>query len=91
MKERNSNLDSLNGKITRIVYKHDTVTLNEHGMFNVRHICSVERLINVILLNEQYELRQMSTDNKAWYRVFNPWTGSSASSGNYYIRVIYFE
>ena len=91
MKERNSNLDSLNGKITRIVYKHDTVTLNEHGMFNVRHICSEERLINVILLNEQYELRQMSTDNKAWYRVFNPWTGSSASSGNYYIRVIYFE
>lgn len=81
----------LNGKLTRIVYKHDTVTLNEHGMFNVRHICSDERLINVILLNEQYELRQMSTDNKAWYRVFNPWTGSSVSSGNYYIRVIYFE
>lgn len=96
--ELNSNLTDveesvagLNGKITRIVYKHDTVTLNEHGMFNVRHICSDERLINVILLNEQYELRQMSTDNKAWYRVFNPWTGSSVSSGNYYIRVIYFE
>ena len=87
----NSNLIGLNGKITRIVYKHDTVTLNEHGMFNVRHICSDERLINVILLNEQYELRQMSTDSKAWYRVFNPWTGSSVSSGNYYIRVIYFE
>lgn len=81
----------LNGKLTRIVYKHDSVTLNEHGMFNVKHICSDERLINVILLNEQYELRQMSTDSQAWYRVFNPWTGNSVTSGNYYIRVIYFE
>lgn len=60
-------------------------------MISVRSICPDDKLINVILLNEQYEIRQITTDNQVFYRIFNTWTGNSVSTGNYYVKVIYVE
>lgn len=66
-----------------------TVSPNQYGMVEFRGICPDNKLINVIILNEQYELRQMSSDNRIYYRIFNPWTGSSPSSGRFTFKVIY--
>ena len=66
-----------------------TVSPNQYGMVEFRSICPDNKLINVIILNEQYELRQMSSDSRIYYRIFNPWTGNNPSSGNFTFKVIY--
>lgn len=80
----------LNGNL-KIKQTYATLGVSQHGMIHVRNICPDDKLINVILLNEQYEIRQVTTDNQVFYRIFNTWTGSSVSTGNYYVKVIYVE
>lgn len=80
----------LNGNL-KIKQTYATLGVNEHGMISVRSICPDDKLINVILLNEQYEIRQITTDSQVFYRIFNVWTGNSVSTGNYYVKVIYVE
>ena len=81
------NGSSLNSKLVK--QTQVTVSPNQHGMVEFRGICPDNKLINVIILNEQYELRQMSSDSRIYYRIFNPWTGNNPSSGNFTFKVIY--
>lgn len=75
----------------KIKQAYTTIACSPEGMISVRNICSDDKLINVVLLNEQYEIRQMTTRGEVWYRIFNPWTGTGVTSGNYYVKVIYVE
>ena len=90
IKQNAADLDELNGNL-KIKQTYATLSVNEHGMLNVRSICPDDRLVNVILINEQYEIRQVTTGGQVFYRIFNTWTGSSVSTGNYYVKVIYVE
>ena len=81
------NGDSLISKLVK--QTQVTVSPNQYGMVEFRSICPDNKLINVIILNEQYELRQMSSDSRIYYRIFNPWTGNNPSSGNFTFKVIY--